>query len=276
MANDRVRSVRLGDNLDRPLHRIFLAPRFEELIQSGQMALVKPSLWIDPREDPCAQFVLTPALEAGFQKPQRQLADYLSACWAQCWSTEAESDVLLRAYSRVELDPETRRNRFPQEEGIRATTTPRRLLAAMERWAAEHGDDHYYLAGVEYEPEQNFAQTLANRLAHQEGPLYFSTPDGRAESLCTKRTRFSDEREVRLLCVGTGQLGTGDTVRLFKVDPNALFTEIAFDPRLLTFEQRERAEKLQAMGFKGKIIEDPAYVGVFSLIPMRSDWPDPN
>lgn len=219
--------------------------------------------------------MLTPDLVAGFQKAQRQLADYLPPCWAQCWSTEAESDVLLRAYSRVELDAETRRNKFPQEEGIRATTTPRRLLAVMESWAEEHDQDHFYLAAVEYDPEQNFAQTLANRLSRPEGPRYFSTPDGRAESLCTKRARFSDEREVRLICVGAGKLGTGDKVRRFKVDPNALFTEIAFDPRLLTFEQRERARKLETMGFKGRIIEDPAYVGVVNLIPMQFDWPDP-
>ena len=241
----------------------------------GFPGLGDPSLWIDPREDPCARFMLTPNPVAGFQKPQRQLADYLSACWAQCWSTEAGSDVLLRAYSRVELDPETRRNKFPEQEGIRATTTPRRLLAAMESWAVEHDKDHFYLAGVKYEPEQNFAQTLVNRLASPEGPLYFSTPDGRAESLCTKRARFSDEREVRLLCVGAGKLGTGDKVRQFKVDPNALFTEVAFDPRLLTFEQRERAQRLESMRFKGRIIEDPAYIGVLNLIPMESDWPDP-
>lgn len=275
MARDRVRWVRLGDDLDRPLHRIFLASRFEELVRSGQMALVDPSLWIDPREDPGARFMLTPDPAAGFQKPQRQLADYLAACWAQCWSTEAESDVLLRAYSRVELDQASRRNKVPQEEGIRATTTPRRLLALMEDWAAEHDEDHFYLAAVEYESEQSFAQTLANRLSRPEGPIYFSKPDGRAESLCTKRARFSDEREVRLLCVGAGKLGTGDKVRQFKVDPNVLFTEVAFDPRLLTFEQRERAQRLESMGFTGRIIEDPAYLGVLNLIPMKSDWPDP-
>lgn len=275
MTNDRVRRARLGDDLDRPLHRIFPKSRFEELLQSGEMALVDPSLWIDPREDPCAGFMLSPAPAAGFRKPQRQLADYLSACWAQCWSTDAQSDVLLRAYSRVELDPETSRNKYPDEEGIRATTTPRRLLAVMTSWSAEHEQDHFYLAGVAYESNEAFAQSLANRLSRAEGPLYFSTPDGRAESLCTKRARFSDEREVRLLCIGPGKLGTGDKVRRFKVDPDELFTEVAFDPRLMTFEQRERADKLRSMGFKGNIIEDPAYIGVLNLVLMQSDWPDP-
>jgi hypothetical protein len=275
MEHDRVRCVNLGDDLDRPLHRIFQSSRFEELIQAREIALVDPSLWIDPREDPCAGFMLSAAPGAGFRKPQRQLADYLSACWAQCWSTDAESDVFLRAYSRVDLDPETRRNKYPEEEGIRVTTTPRRLLRAMNDWAANHEQDHFYLAAVDYEPEDQFAQNLANRLSRPEGPLYFSTPDGRAESLCTKRVRFRDEREVRLLCVGAGKLGTGEKIRRFKVEPDTLITEIAFDPRLLTFEQRERAQKFRSMGFDGKIIEDPAYVGVLNLIVMRSEWVDP-
>lgn len=212
---------------------------------------------------------------AAFQKAPRQLADYLAPCWAQCWSTDAESDVLLRAYSRVELDPVTRRNKFPAEEGIRVTTTPRLLLAAMEGWATGHAEVHFYLAGVQYEPEERFAQGLVNRLSRDEGPLYFATPDGRAESLCTKRMRFSDEREVRLLCVGVGRLGAGEKVRHFQVDPQALFTEVAFDPRILTFEQRERADKLRSMGFEGTIVEDPAYVSVINVIPMTSEWPDP-
>ena len=87
----------IGDDLDRPIHRIFPFQRLERVLRSREMALVDPSMWIDPREDPLAMFVLTPNPRAGFVKPQRQVADYLPACWAQCWSTEAESDVLLRA-----------------------------------------------------------------------------------------------------------------------------------------------------------------------------------
>jgi len=275
MSSDRVRWARLGEAIDRPLHRIFPKLRFEEIIETRRMAMVDPSLWIDPREDPCSRFMLQAAPGAAFQKAPRQLADYLAACWAQCWSTDAESDVLLRAYSRVELDPVTRRNKFPEEEGIRVTTTPRLLLAAMEGWAAEHAEDHFYLAGVQYKHEEQFAQDLVNRLSRPEGPLYFATPDGRAESLCTKRMRFSDEREVRLLCVGAGRLGAGEKVRYFNVDPQTLFTEVAFDPRILTFEQRERADKLRSVGFEGTIVEDPAYVGVLNVALMTSEWPDP-
>ena len=87
------------------------------------MTLVDPSKWINPREDTLAMFVLTPDPRASFVRPQRQVADYLPACGAQCWSTEAESDVLLRWYSRVEPDALLRHGVDAQGEGVRATST---------------------------------------------------------------------------------------------------------------------------------------------------------
>lgn len=44
MASDRVRWVRLDKDLDRPLHRISLIGRIEELCRSGQMAILQPSM----------------------------------------------------------------------------------------------------------------------------------------------------------------------------------------------------------------------------------------
>jgi hypothetical protein len=177
MTGSRVRHARIED-MDRPLHRIFPVWRFEEVCRLKRLTFVKPSLWIDPREDPCARFMLTPLPDAGFNKPQRQLADYLADAWAQCWSYEANSDVLLRAYSRVVLDPLAQRNTVPAEEGIRVTTTARRLIEVMEEWAVREPDHHFYMAGVSYEAEEQFGLHLVNRLGEPLGPRYFSTPDG--------------------------------------------------------------------------------------------------
>lgn len=273
MTDDRAKIARI-ENLDQPLHRIFPVWRLEEVFRLKQLALVKPSMWIDPREDLCSKFFMEPRLGAGFQKQGRQLSDYLSECWAQCWSYEADSDVLLRAYSRVVLDPIAQRNTTPAEEGVRVTTTARRLLTVMNEWASKHHGDHFYLAGVAYEPEENFGQQLANRLG-KNGPRYFSTPDGRAESLCMKRQRFSHENEVRLLCIGNEKLGLGSDIRRFEIDPNSLFTEIAFDPRLSSFERTERKQWFCSKGYTGPIKEDASYMGVLTTIQMPADWPDP-
>ncbi|TPG39018.1 hypothetical protein EAH79_14835 [Sphingomonas koreensis] len=274
MADGRVRHARI-DDLDKPLHRIMPVWRLEEVFRLKRLTLVKPSLWEDPREDPCATFMLTPKPGSGCKKPQSPLSAYLAACWAQSWSYEDNSDALLRAYSRVVLDPVAKRNTAPAEEGVRVTTTARRLIAAMETWAARHSDSHFYIAGVTYEPEEQFGQQLAGRLLRPEGPRYFSTPDGRAESLCSKRALFRHEDEVRILCVGPGKFSAGEDIRHFLVDPNALFTEVAFDPRLVLFERREREKKLGSQGYSGIVRDDARYIKAFTLISMDADWPDP-
>jgi hypothetical protein len=275
MPDDRVKHARIVD-LDRPIHRIFPIWRFEEVLRLRQLTLVKPSMWIDPREDICKKFFMTPQLEAGFKKAGRQLSDYLSECWAQCWSYEADSDVLLRAYSRVIIDPIAQRNTTPSEEGVRVTTTARRLIKMLNDWSGVHQNYHFHLAGVTYEAEQNFGQQLANRLTGTDGPLYFSQPDGRAESLCTKRARFSHENEVRLLCVGDEKLGQGGNIKRFPIDPNSVFTEIAFDPRLISFERRERETWFRSSGYSGTILEDASYLPVLISIQMPWEWPDPD
>ncbi len=233
------------------------------------MVLVKPKLWTDPREDPCAAFFVM-----GNGGIEHHISSYLSAAWAQCWSYEANSDVLLRAYSRVMLDPLIKRNTTPAEEGVRVTTTARRLIKAMQGWSEKHQDLHFYLAPMVYEPEQKFGQNLVNLLNGPDGPGHFRTPDGRANSLFVKRDRFSHENEVRLLCVGNVPSDEGPDVRRFTIDPNELFTEVSFDPRLIAFERKEREGKLVAHNFKGKIREDPSYSKVFTTIYV--DKPNPS
>jgi len=273
MVLGRVRLARI-DDMDRPLHRIFPVWHFERACRLRQLVLVKPALWIDPREDPCAMFFLQP--QSGAQRRAgRQMADYLAACWAQCWSYEADSDVLLRAYSRVVLDPLIERNTTPAEEGIRVTTTARRLIEAVTVWAEQNASSHFYLAPVIYGPEDQFDQSLVAQFSRPEGPRFFSTPDGRADSLFVKRDRFGHEQEVRLLCVGDARLGEGPNILTFPIDPNSLFTEVAFDPRLIAFERSEREESLRKCGYTGTIREDISYVKVLTAIPMKSEWPSP-
>ena len=91
-----------------------------------------------------------------------------------------------------------------------------------------------------------------------------------------KRAMFGHEDEVRLLCIGTGKLHEGEKIRRFDIDPNALFDEIRFDPRLIAFERREREDKVRALGFSGKVIEDSSYLGVLTSIQMPGGWSSPD
>jgi len=48
-----------------------------------------------------------------------------------------------------------------------------------------------------------------------------------------------------------------------KVDPNALFTSISFDPRLQPFELNERIAEFREADYTGEILRDLNYQGAF-------------
>ncbi|WP_206523483.1 hypothetical protein, partial [Mesorhizobium sp. M5C.F.Ca.IN.020.29.1.1] len=104
ISGDPTRFVTRIPDLDAPIRRIFPLQRLLEVVKSGQMALVATRLWDDPREDPAALCMLDGSQHIP-GKSQRPLAAYLAPAWAQCWSLNPGSDTLLRAYSRVNLDP---------------------------------------------------------------------------------------------------------------------------------------------------------------------------
>ncbi|UVK35797.1 copper resistance protein CopC (plasmid) [Mesorhizobium sp. AR10] len=267
--------VRIAD-LDTSIRRIFPLQRLLDVVRSREMALVAPQLWDDPREDPAALCMLD-----GTQhipgKCQRSLATYLAPAWAQCWSLNPGSDTLLRAYSRVKLDPQTRRNTDRANEGVTVTTTIRRLLAAAEGWHAVGADGHVVAGRVEYLNDQQIWQRIVNVCNGEHGPKFFCTVQGRAEALLWKRDYFGHEQEMRLLLIGRSwrQDEPSPKVRPMKIDPNALFTSISFDPRLQPFEMNERDAELREAGYSGEIIRDHSYQKILSLLVMLRDWSAP-
>ncbi|RWA60681.1 MAG: hypothetical protein E5X49_32935 [Mesorhizobium sp.] len=263
-------------DLDMPVRRIFPLGRLLQAIKSNEMALIAPQLWDDPREDPTALCMLD-GTELVPSKGQRQLADYLAPAWAQCWSLNPGSDTLLRAYSRVRLDPKSRRNMDRDNEGVIVNTTVRRLLSAAERWHADGSDGHVVVGRVEYLGDELIWQRIVNACNGEHGPRFFCTVQGRANSLLWKREYFGHEQEVRLLLIDRSwrQDEPPPTVRFVNIDPNTLFTSISFDPRLELFELNERDAELRDAGYKGEIVRDRNYEKVLSQLMMTRDWPDP-
>lgn len=267
--------VRLS-GLDQPLRRIFPLGRLLDIVRSGEMALVSPSLWEDPREDAAALCMLDGAMTVP-GKAQRQLADYLAPAWAQCWSLNPGSDTLLRAYSRVTLDKETRRNQDHGGEGVTVTTTVRHLLAASEGWYADGSDAHMIVGAVSYLEDAEIGQRIANACNGPQGPQFFCSVQGRAESLLWKRSYFAHEHEVRLLVIGRDwkRKTPAPEVRTVKLNPNEHFTRISFDPRLQSFERNERAAAFRDAGYSGAIQPDESYQKVLYQVVMTKDWADP-
>lgn len=265
------------DECNTPIRRIFPLWLLQRVLRLKQLALAPPGKWGDPHEDPAALCVLKPSPEVramGREYPQ-PVSAFLAPAWAQCWSFNPGSDTLLRAYSRVIIDPLERRNIDPRNEGVSVTTTPRLLLTAMKKWVVANPNSHFVLGRVRYLSDEEIGQRLADTLNSSVGPQFFRTIQGRAESLLLKRSYFLHEEEVRLICLERNKVAGPKEFRPFAIDPNELFTEISFDPRLVSFERIERESEIRRLGYKGIVKEDRSYSRVINQIMMRRNWPDP-
>lgn len=241
------------------------------------MGLIAPHGWEDPREDPTALCMME---GSGLSPPrgQQALSAYLAPVWAQCWSLNPGSDTLLRAYSRVRISPESKRNSDRDTEGVIVTTTVRYLLSAMEGWHADGADSHFVIGRVDYLEDREISQRIVNACNTEGyGPQFFGTVEGRAESLLWKRTYFEHEQEVRLMLIARNWPKDKHVphARGVQIEPNTLFHSISFDPRLIPFERMEREAEIRDAGYAGAIVPDHSYQKVLNLLQMQRDWPDP-
>ncbi|MCP3733220.1 hypothetical protein M9978_22710 [Sphingomonas sp. MG17] len=268
--------VRLPD-LDVAVRRIFPLDRFLDIVRSKQMGLVAPHTWEDPREDPTALCLLDGSGLSPPKAPQ-DLSAYLAPVWAQCWSLNPGSDTLLRAYSRVRINPQSRRNDDRESEGVIVTTTVRHLLSAMEGWHADGADCQFVIGRVEYIADGEIGQRIVNACNTEGyGPTFFRTLQGRAESLLWKRTYFGHEREVRLMLIARNWPSDQRVppFRNLRVKPDVLFHSVSLDPRLDVFERAEREAEIRDAGYAGQIVRDDSYQKTINRLAMKREWPDP-
>jgi hypothetical protein len=183
---------------------------------------------------------------------QKQLAEYLSPLYAQCWSFEGESDALLKAYSRVTKDNITKRNAEPKYEGVQVKTNPRKVIAALNAFLNKRKGLklELYLGAVKYVPDP--AQVITNWL-NQLGPDKFSRSIYPVRSLLLKRKAFQHESEVRII-LRSAALASSEPFNV-EIDPNEVFEEVRFDSRLALFELRERKRLAEQLGYKGSMPE---------------------
>lgn len=235
------------DNPDDPVYRIFPLWFLEEALRLKQLILVQPTLWEDPYE------LLTERVAVVDKSitPWRKifLEDHLRPAYAQAWSRTRESDTLLRAYSRVVKDSHFGRNTCPREEGVCVRSTARKLLNVLRTWCATDADRTCFIGSVQYLPREDLLQYVAN-LVGSRGPGFLSVDKPRAELRLLKRREYSHEAEVRLIYVEERDGAAENLVRV-PFEPNDVFEDISFDPRLLTFETNERQAVIRSLGYRG-------------------------
>lgn len=277
ISADPLRHIARLPDLDVVVRRIFPVNRLLDILRSKEFGLIAPHSWEDPREDPAALCMLD-GIKLSPPKGQQALSAYLAPVWAQCWSLNPGSDTLLRAYSRVSIDPNSQRNNARDAEGVIVNTTVRHLLSAAEGWHADGADSHFVIGRVEYMDDSEIGQRIVNACnTDGYGPAFFGTVQGRAESLLWKRFYFEHEQEVRLMLIARSwpEYQPVPKVRSVRIDPNSLFHSISFDPRLIPFERIEREAEVREAGYTGEIRPDHSYQRILNLLGMHRDWSDP-
>jgi len=253
-------------DLDRPLYRIYPIWFLENALtmNGGNLALVPPRMWEDPHEDPCSWIQMQAPGGA-----QKSLTEYLKPIYAQCWSMEGQSDVLLRAYSRVSKDNFLGRNSEPKFEGVRVRTTPRLIVEALNQYLKKRGDRFLELFVAKISYVHNPSQIIVNRLG-EIGPKRLGMGFDRARSLTFKRNAFAHEQELRVIVLAP--LGTTSEMISVDIDPNVVFQEVLFDPRLLEFERIERENRIRAIGYNGSVTRDPSYLRTVFIAQLPKHW----
>jgi hypothetical protein len=192
-------------NLDTPIYRIMSIFRILQMLQSRSLCLVKPKLWDDPFEN----LLLSSEFLYGDEKVTFASRD---SVYGQCWTWHKETDAMWRIYSA-------------QKDGVRISTTPRRLFESMKVIDQTTWPVSCFIGQVRYHTQDELLKELSKiKLMTQEDTA-------EARSLLHKRVEFYHEREVRVIYVADDQSTRPDHL-LFQIDPMALFDEFTFDPRM--------------------------------------------
>jgi hypothetical protein len=80
-----------------------------------------------------------------------------------------------------------------------------------------------------------------------------------ANILFLKRLSFEDEQEIRAVMIIKEDSRAEDTAVALEFEPNDLFDEVVFDPRLSTDERNEREADIKRRGFTGKVTASGLY-----------------
>lgn len=195
-----------NDLLDKPIYRIMPIHRFLQLLEEKKLTLVKPKKWDDPFENALLNCVIeTSAGETGSFSAK-------DCVYGQCWTFHRETDAMWRIYSH-------------DKDGVRISTTPRKLLAALQEAEPKHHNVKCFIGKVSYLSQKKLLPKL------QSIDLLNSNGSGIAESLLYKRTAFKHENEIRLIYSGDYNACVSDIFQ-FDIDPTTLLDKVLFDPRM--------------------------------------------
>ncbi len=251
-------------DLNKSIYRIFQIDRFLDSFISNTNDLVDSFMWEDPFEN---KILSIPRITKEGNIKKYEWGQF----FGQSWTLNSETDFMWRVYTSV-------------NEGIKVKTTISKLIQSIEN-STEYKNNYSESEKImmEYEDNENydsnhvylFYGTVGRIKYFREGELikmnntrkleevYFTNP------LFSKRYEFSHEREVRIIIrIFDSDIPTyiNEKVFSYQIDPNFLFDELVFDPRMN--ENRFNSYKmfLRKNGYKNKITKSNLYKLPFESI----------
>jgi hypothetical protein len=246
------KSKNMLNNLDREqkVYRIFPLKRFEEILSSQELVLVRPSMWDDPFEN---FFLSVNVLDTNGKLGSLQ--SIKDSWYGQCWTTNADTDAMWRIYS-------------PNKDGVRVSTTVGKLFNAIYDQNDEWASLKYFIVKVEYKTKQEISTFMQNTSFWNVA--IGGQNDGFAKLLCVKREAFDHENEVRVLVSKTPDEmeKNNSCIYQIKIDFEKLFDDICLDPRLSDSEYQKLRCGLIS---KTKLSISQSDLYKFDLQPIRLD-----
>lgn len=193
------------DLLDKPIYRIMSIHRLFQILDEKNITLVKPKKWDDPFENALLNCNVV------FPDGTKATISAKDSVYGQCWTFHSETDAMWRIYSH-------------DKDGVRVTTTPRKLLNALQQ-NVDNPETTCFIGKVCYLTTQQLYEKF------EQIHLFSTDGSGIAESLLYKRTEFAHENEVRLIYSGEDGKCDSDIFK-FSIDPNTLIDDLLFDPRM--------------------------------------------
>lgn len=222
-------------DLDQPIYRIMPVLRCLEILHTKQLVLVRPRKWDDPFENALleAPIIMDESVIGSF--------GFRHSVYGQCWTSGEETDAMWRIYSH-------------DKQGIKAKTSPRKLLSALSGDTATHPELCCFIGRVKYLQEDDLLNAL------QQVDWASSNGSGIAASLLYKRIEFAHEKEIRLIYSSLQNLSESDPdTHQVQVDPFELIDELVLDPRMNGRIADSCKSSIIAMGFPGSITQSALY-----------------
>jgi hypothetical protein len=220
-------------DMDKSIFRVLDFNHLKDLFERRKLVLSRPGKWEDPFENVLLKLRVV-TIPSGDEIGIRGGLDIF---FGQCWSDRPEeTDATWRIYA-------------PHSNGVRISTTPRKLFDAILSAPDRPQSTSVFIGKVRYESAEHIVDYISDP-SRARDVILSANGQAAARWLLIKRTEFEHEEEVRLLVRDPGQ-----TLALlyephceFSVDPFALIDDVVFDPRMPEYRFKVFRDQLMVLG----------------------------